>query len=354
MADKINVIQIHYKDKKRWNSLLQESLTPSYRQTMEYAESKEINNRATATFIFQRNNEDIAGVHYSTKSLFFSKLKTCDIQSGVIWKESPDEISLSYIVNHFIDWAQKNKAAFISFSPWLPLKIDGETTNFEKIYNKILNEKKFTIAKKGRHTYWLDLKLTEDLLLKKMRRKTRYDVKQGIKSNIVITEVTAPDNTIIHRFWELYSKLGKQKNFNILKEGIFKHNVNFFLKSGLASLFVAKFGERIINISLASKIGIASYMYGAINPDFKKLEGCPPPGHVAQWEMIKTMKRIGLKNYDMGFCPGPIPNPEHPAYQIWRFKYGFGGMHVEFLPTYVKVLKPISGRVIRYLKYKQL
>ncbi|MCD4677608.1 MAG: peptidoglycan bridge formation glycyltransferase FemA/FemB family protein, partial [Desulfobacula sp.] len=91
----------------------------------------------------------------------------------------------------------------------------------------------------------------------------------------------------------------------------------------------------------------------AMNPEFKKLEGCPPPGSIAQWAMIKAMKAQGMKIYDMGFCPGHVPLKEHPHYQIWRFKYGFGGDHVEFLPTYGIIMQPIKGKVFHYLKYKK-
>ena len=64
------------------------------------------------------------------------------------------------------------------------------------------------------------------------------------------------------------------------------------------------------------------------------------------------MKNNGVGIYDMGFCPGPVPVLNHPAYNIWRFKYGFGGDHVEFLPTYGKVLDQIKGRAFKLIKNK--
>lgn len=68
--------------------------------------------------------------------------------------------------------------------------------------------------------------------------------------------------------------------------------------------------------------------------------------------MIKAMKYKGLKTYDMGFCPGAVPNINDPRYNIWKFKYDFGGNHVEFLPTYGKVLDPARGRLFQYWRYK--
>jgi lipid II:glycine glycyltransferase (peptidoglycan interpeptide bridge formation enzyme) len=217
------------------------------------------------------------------------------------------------------------------------------------LYNKLLQDQGFQPLKEGRSTYWIDLTLTEEQMLSKMRRKTRYEVKRGIGSGIRIREVVDPDENVISEFWRYYYKLGKNKNFSMLPEIKFKNELRILLETKFASLFVAEFNDRIINFSMASKRGIASYMYGAINPDTTSMEGCPSPGHLVQWEMIRTMKNYGLKIYDMGFCPAAIPYASHPLFNIWHFKYGFGGMHVKYMPVYGKILNPVRGAVLKFL-----
>jgi hypothetical protein len=38
---------------------------------------------------------------------------------------------------------------------------------------------------------------------------------------------------------------------------------------------------------------------------------------------------------------------------MWRFKHGFGGEPIEFMPTYGMTLSPIRGKLFQYLKYKK-
>jgi lipid II:glycine glycyltransferase (peptidoglycan interpeptide bridge formation enzyme) len=136
-------------------------------------------------------------------------------------------------------------------------------------------------------------------------------LEKRLDSGLKIEEVHNPDDSLISLFWKLLDRLGKNKEFNTPDEQKFKHELRILFDNKLAGLFVAKFRNEVVNLSIASKIGIASYMYGAINPDYKKFTDCPAPGHLAQWEMIRALKRMGLKTYDMGFCPGPVPVDDH-------------------------------------------
>jgi lipid II:glycine glycyltransferase (peptidoglycan interpeptide bridge formation enzyme) len=347
----VNIISIE-KEQERWNDLLFGSKYPSYRSSIPYAYSKERNKRKVTTHIFTKNGEDIAGVHYILKKSKFNIIISAEILLGFVFKYEPNQELLQFIIDHFIKFAKINKASYISITPWMPKSVRGETTRLEQVFNKVLIKYEQIIP--GRHTYWIDLSRNEDVLLKSMKRQTRYEVRKGLKSNIETTIYSELEETAINKFWEFYVKIGKHKGFNMYSEARFKNELITLLKSKQANLFELKYNNVVVNYSFASNFGIASYMHGAINFDFKELEGCPSPGPLAQWIMITTSKSNGANFYDMGFCPGPEPYKEHPKYDIWRFKYGFGGDHVQFLPTYGKSLKPIRGRIIKYLKYKKL
>lgn len=343
---------IRVKDKARWNELLYSSLYPSYRQSFEYERSKTIHGREVTTFVFSLNNKDIAGVHYSIKKSKYNLLITADILTGFVFKETPTKKLLEDLLNHFTSFAKKNNASFLHFSPWLPDTIRQQKTEFYSIFNSVLSENGWEIANKGKHTYWIDLLKGKDELLKQMKRQTRYDVRQGIKSEIKTEVYSEINDEHIEDFWQHYKLLGERKQFSMYTEQSFKNEVATLVNSGAANLFVAKFNNTTVNYSVASNFGVASYLHGAINPNFKALKGCPSPGPLAQWEMISYVKQKDATIYDMGFCPGPVPDKSHPSYQIWRFKYGFGGYHVQFLPTYGKIINPVRGRIFRYLKYK--
>lgn len=342
--------QIDLRNEDRWNKLLFHSIYPSYRQSLSYEYSRQLSGRSVSTFLFVKDGIDIAGVHYSIKQSQFSLFKTADILSGFVFKSVPDKTLLEFLTDHFMAFAMSQKADYLRISPWLPKIVSGQETPYKPIINEVLSGKGFEIISDGRHTYWIDLTHSEEELFKKMKRQTRYDVKQGLKSDIKTTKYARPDFDLINKFWNQYHKIAKKKNFNLYPEEKFKNDILALTQAGIATLFVQKFKSNIINFSLASNFGIASYLHGAVDLRFKNHKDCPSPGHLAQWHMITEMKSRSVPIYDMGFCPGPVPAIGHPAYNIWRFKYGFGGYHVEFVDNYGLFLRPLKGKLFKLMR----
>lgn len=340
------------KDLVRWNCLLEQSLYPSYLQTMAYEYSKQVNRRSISSFIFTKEGEDVAGVHYSIKHSKYNLLSTADILSGIVFKEKPNEKLLRFIVQHFCEFAQGESAAFIRLTPWLPMNIGEQKTNYEGLFSKVFTNLGFSIIKKGRHTYWIDLNKSEEELFKRMKPQVRRKIRKAINAGLELETYNTFSVEQVDVFYQLYKDLGNNKNFTVLSKSNFFSEVKSLMDEG-AVLFFLKYKSKIVDVALTSDIGMATYYHGAVNPDYKKLEGCPSPGHYMQWVMIKYMKNKGLKKYDMAYCPGPVPQTDHPNYGIWRFKYDFGGDHVEYLPTYGKAIRPFTGRLFKALKYRK-
>ncbi len=335
-------------DEKVWQSLLTEAANASYRQTLTWESLKRSKN--IYTYIFTKEGSNVAGVRYSISMSKFGLFSTADIRSGIVFKKDPDEILIKFILNHFIHFAKKKHVSYIRITPWIPRTIRHENQNIAALFEQICFEFGFHILRELLPTYWITLDQQADVILSKMKRQTRYEIKHGEREGLVVKPYQTVDNQLLETFWNFYSNIGTVKDFNILSEEDFKQQISTLITKQIATMFVTYYKEYIVNISLASNIGQAAYLFGAINREFKNIEGCPSPGETAQWAMIKYMKDKELKIYDMGFCSGEIPDPNNPFYQIWRFKYGFGGDYVEFLPQYGKVIKPISGRIFEYLK----
>jgi len=342
---------ITLEDEVRWNKLLLNSLYPSYIRSMSFGYGQKFNEREINTYIFIQDNEDIAGANYSIKSSPGNFLTTADILHGFVFKKEPAKELLNFLVEHYLRWAKCKKVSYVRLTPWLPKTIAGVETKYVKLFDNILKSLEFENIKNGRNTYWIDLSLSDEQLLNKMNPQTRRKIRKGFKSEIVVEKYDNPGNREFEIFWSLYLKLGENKGFVTLDKTRFKYEIFSLIKSGLARMYFLRYREKVVNVALASNFGVATYYHGALDPDYKSLEGCPSPGHLTQWEIIKDMKSKGLNIYDMAFCPGPVPIKEHPQFGIWQFKYGFGGDHVEFLPTYGKILKPISGRIFKLLKH---
>jgi len=336
-----------------WKQFLNNAHNTSYLSTMEFAYSRESEGRNAESFLVSSNGEDLAGVHYSRKKNIRNLVTVSDTKSGLVFKEGPDPEIFESILDHYLNWASANHVAYARINTWIPKTIAGQEMEYSALFEKALSKKGFRQISEPKNTYWIDLTKSEEQLLSQMKSQTRYRVNQGLRSDIkaVITDIA--DTEHIDGFWEIYRTIGEKKQFSMYTEMKFKNEVNNLLNAGLANLFLLKFEDTIVNYSLASNYGISFYLHGAINHDFKKLKGCPSPGQLAQWTMISFMKKKGLKLYDLGFCPGPVPYPEHPRYPIWSFKYGFGGIPVEYLPVYGKVIQPVRGRIFHFLYKKR-
>ena len=86
---------------------------------------------------------------------------------------------------------------------------------------------------------------------------------------------------------------------------------------------------------VADVLGVPCYVLGTRTEANVKGE-VPGAAQVMHYEIMKRMRDRGKKYYDLGGCEGPVPIEGHPNYGVWRFKYGFGGTFVKFLPYFRK------------------
>lgn len=332
-----------------WNDFFLHSTYCSYISSIPYVYTKMLVGKSIETFLFESNENIISGAHYAIKSSKANIIKTADILAGYIFKSEPNQELLSNLLDHFNEWSKSKNASYLRYFPWLPKSISNNTLKYYDWFDDLMKSKGFKPIKPGKYTYWIDLTKSEEDLLKQMKRQTRYEIKRAQDSPIVIERFDKPTNELFSTFWNLYHNLGQEKSFRTLEPKQLRQEFYSLMNAGYANLFIAYCNNIAVNVSFASNLGRASYLYGAINPNFKSIAHCPSPGQIAQWEMIKYMKSRGNKIYDMGFCPGAVPVKDHSAYSIWRFKYGFGGVPVEFLPVYGKVLQPLRGRLFFFL-----
>lgn len=332
---------------ERWNNLLARSFYPSYRQAYFYARTQHLIQREVFSFIFSSNSKDIAGAHYSIKRSKFNLISTADIQSGFVLAEEPTYELLNSLVDHFTEFAKEKKVDYIRISPWFPRVIKEEISDTANIIANFFLNKGFEQISEGRHTYWIDLNKPIEQIFSGFNNQTKRNIKKAEKSELMVEVYREFNENLISFFWELYSNLGNRKGFSILSRERFFAEVGSLFKSG-ATLFIIKCKDQIVNMALATRFGIASYYHGALNLSYKELDNCPSPGHFIQWIIIKNLREEGISTYDMAYCPGPVPDANHPNLNMWRFKFGFGGKHVQFLPTYGKVINPIRGRILKH------
>lgn len=279
---RINISKIGPNNVQKWDNLLFNAINASYRQSMAYEYEQIHNGRELETYIFELNGVDIAGGHYSIKKSYKGLISIADILSWFVFRENPNAELMSFLINHFTDWAIQRKAIYARINSWLPKIIEGFKVQYSAIFEKEIFQNQFIEIELGRHTYWIDITLSEELLLQKMKRQTRYKVRRGIRSELLIEKHDQFTNELFETFWTLYNNLGKHKSFNTLSKSHFKRVVFSLMNSRLANIFLIYCKGQIVNASFASNFGQAAYLYGAMNPIFKTFDSCTSPGQLAQ------------------------------------------------------------------------
>jgi len=187
-----------------------------------------------------------------------------------------------------------------------------------------------------RHTWQLNLKPSEEELLKNMHSKTRYNLRLAEKKGVKIIA----DNSDSSFDWFL--KLLFEET--VSRQGFYAHTPDYFktmwqtLKpAGLAHLLRAEYQGQVLAVFMAFIFnGVIYYPYGASTREAKNVMA----PNLLMWELIKFGRANGCKMLDMWGALGPNPDHNDPWYGFHRFKAGYGGKLVEFLGTYDLVLKP--------------
>ena len=206
-----------------------------------------------------------------------------------------------------------------------------------------------------RFTFILDLKKTEEELLKNMHQKTRYNIrvaeKKGAETHIDNSDSAFSD----------YLRLTKQTT---KRQKFYAHDERYHrlmwetLKSQQpeassqkpdpnrlqAHLLTTKYKQKtLVAYILFTFKDTLYYPYGVSSEEYREVMA----SHSAMWGAILFGKSLGLSKFDMwGAANAPDPKENDPYFGFHRFKKGFGGELVEFIGSYDLVVNPINYRLL--------
>jgi len=245
-------------DQERWFNLLSNSINGNYLSSIPYLDIYRSKGWDVISYLYEENQKDVAGVHFLTRSYLKKTFKIASINSGFIFLGEPAKVLFDKLLTHFLEWAESRNAVFLRINPRVPQLINGNEIPYSKMIHNLLVSNGFRPLKNEDYTYWIDLHLSEDELLKRMKKQTRYEVRKGLKSKIEVERYDSFNQEIFLKFWELYSTLGKMKEFSTMSRQEFYLLIKSLLDFELASLFVLIYEQKIINISLCAKVNIGA------------------------------------------------------------------------------------------------
>lgn len=176
-------------------------------------------------------------------------------------------------------------------------------------------------------TLQLDLTKTEEELLSKMRKNTRYEVRKADKIGVTVTTSQDPDQ--IQTFYEHQVELAQKHNFVPFSYQFLHEQFKAFVADDQVMLFHSWHENKL----LASAFIIfynqeAVYHYGISTPDNHKLPG----SYACQWAAIKEAKQRGCTRYNF-WGIAPKDQPEHRFAGVSLFKRGWGGQEIQYVPA---------------------
>jgi len=271
--------------------------------------------------------------------LTFHKIPLTNLKIGYLPRSVyPSEEILEFL----FDYAKKNHTIFIKFEPYV------ENYKFKIKNLELIKNSKFKIINSSHPLFpeWtmiLDLKKSEEELLKEMKSKTRYNIRLAEKKGVTVKEMS--DNKGFEIFSKLYfDTCKKQQYFGHTKK---YHQIIWeTLKNSQAHILVAFFKNTpLAAYELFYFNNIFYYPYGGTALEYRNLMG----SNLLMWEVIKLGKKLGADTFDMWGSLGPNYDPNDPWAGFTRFKEGYNAKFTQMISSHDLVINSFQYKIYNLL-----
>ena len=169
-------------------------------------------------------------------------------------------------------------------------------------------------------TVCVSLKETEDEMLARMKRKTRYNIRLAEKKGVTVRSGGIPD---LEEWYSIYQETASRDGITIHSYEYYRRVFQEGLKQKNPSVRLLL--AQIDNETVAGNILLlhgkrATYLYGAS----RSVKRNYMPTYLLQWESMRAARQHGCESYDLFGIP-PVADEGEPMYGLFRFKTGFGG-----------------------------
>ncbi|MGQ9667234.1 MAG: lipid II:glycine glycyltransferase FemX [Anaerolineae bacterium] len=202
-------------------------------------------------------------------------------------------------------------------------------------------------AVQPRSTIWVDLTLSEEEMLARMKPKTRYNIRLAERKGVVVREGTADD---LPAFYMIMQETSRRDGFALHPPPYYKEVFQRFTALDVCRLFLAYYQDQLLAGIMVFRWGAkAWYMYGASsNAERQRM-----PNHALQWGAIQWARRHRCHIYDLwgipdevGLAPArykdTVTERQDGLWGVYRFKQGFGGRVVRYIGAFDQVYMPAA------------
>lgn len=321
---------IEMQNPEKWNETVFALDNFHYLQTKEWGDFKNQYGWRPLRYVIEENGEVIGAMHFLKKRTPLGKnilycpkgplIKKSHANKKIFWEELKKNLGKIGL---------EHNAFLVKIEPQIETK---------DIDEGLIDKKVFIPARPVQLTNCTiinDLELKEEEVLKRMRKNARYNIRLAQKNNILITENNSRDG--LENFLKLYYAVGKRTGVFLRNKRYIASLLKFFINKGRAKIFLA---EQDDNFLAGAVIFIipprAWYAYGGSVRENKNAM----PSYLLQFEIIKKLKNLGVRQYDLGGVPCLNDGGAQKFMSgLYTFKSHFGGDYKEFFGTFDVPLK---------------
>ena len=309
-------------NKEIWENFLLKCKDKTFLQSWNWGEfSKSMNEKIWRLGIF--DNEELITVALVEKKIAKRGIFLL-IPHGPVIKDTFNNFTVIKILTQKLkEIAKQEKVTFIRINPIME-------RNQENIaIFKNLSFRQAALQMHPEASWRLNIESSEQKLFDKMRKTTRYLIKQT-QRNEKITVAKSTDFKDVKLFSQFHDQVSKRQNFIPFSLDYLEKEFKTFSQDNEVCLF---FGYHDNEVAAGSFVvfhsGIGFYHHAISVPKFAKLS-IP---YLLLWEAIKEAKKRGCFLYDFWGFVDPKEQPNHPWAGPTLFKMGFGGEAKKYVKT---------------------
>ena len=314
------------KNKQAWEDFFSNIKDKTFLQSWYWGEfNKKMNNNIWRLGLFNEEKDLISTVLISLIKAKRGSFLLIQHGPNINPEDEKDkEEILDLLLKEIRKIAEKEKIDFIRIAPLWQKNIINE-----KIFKKQGFRKSAMHASAYQATWKLDISLSEQEILRNMRKTTRYLIRQAEK-NKEIEILKSNEIKDIEIYDKLNQEIARKKQFIPFSFTFARNEFNVLAQDNKVLIFLGKHKDKIIAAALVvfwSNIGF--YHQAALSPKHHKI----PISYFLQWQAIKEAKKRNCFLYDFWGYVDPKLKPKHPWAGPSLFKMGFGGKDYHYLET---------------------
>lgn len=236
------------------------------------------------------------------------------------------------MIEALLKLGKQEKAIFVKMDPDVSLPVNQgiSLTAHQEIHDFLIkNGCQKTRPFWFEYTSLINLKKSDEALLKNMHPKTRYNLRLAQRHGVSVKEGNS--DQAFENYLRLMTETTKRQRFYAHTPEYHRQMWSVLKPAKISHLLLAEHQKRILAawMFFVYKKTIY-YPYGGSTRENKNVMAA----YALLWEGIKLGQKSGCQAFDLWGCLGPNPDPKDSWLGFHRFKSGFGGQMMKYLGTY--------------------